>query len=445
MLGKMGSWVLILSFLFGPFCFAEEIPQMSAEQFYLNQESAAKFASLRKAAKKSFKGILLYPDDIRNSVLELSQYPDLIALLKNEKYLNESEFEKLLKEKPAEVKGAIDKLKAYPEIIRIMDENMVVSALLGEMVKDKKEETVQVIKRLSDSVQQGHVKAVNAWTEQMQKDPKAVQELQAAADAYAKQNKLPSPNQPMTAAQAAANPNPYGYYVDEKNTVVIQDMPSSDMMRFMMLNQTMYMMLFATAMNHHSVFDDDYYWDYYDDHFNERQDALNGISDGLDDLNNNIDEIQENRQEAREEAKEKWQEKKDDWKDRKDGSTTVQDKLQDRRDSADVKQRRETFQEKKQAAQLPAEIGSGKIQQLQNVAPVMQQVNAPNPVGQFPNVTFQPPSRQQQIERASQFHSGSWQQGSGVGNLASRAQSSRDFGEGLRGGGGAFSGVGRRR
>lgn len=184
-------------------CFAQQ-PEMSPDQLYLNQEATKKFGELRASAKSSFQGVLLYPDDIRNAVLEISQYPDLIMMFKNKKYLNEPEFEKLLKEKPDETQKAIEQLKAYPDILDILSKNIVITALLGEMVKEKKEETTQVIKRLSDAVQEGHTKSVEGWTEKLQSDPQAVTELQAASESYAKANNLPSPNIPMTAAQAPA-------------------------------------------------------------------------------------------------------------------------------------------------------------------------------------------------------------------------------------------------
>ena len=95
---KTISCIAILSLLYGPVGFAADAATPSPEQFYLNQASAEKFGELRKEAKGSFQGILLYPDDIRNSVLELTQYPELIALIKNKKVVNEKEFEKLLQE-----------------------------------------------------------------------------------------------------------------------------------------------------------------------------------------------------------------------------------------------------------------------------------------------------------------------------------------------------------
>lgn len=409
--------------------FAQQEAALSPEQFYLNQESSAKFASLRKSAKSSFQGILLYPDDIRNSVLELSQHPDLIAMIKNKKYLNEPEFNNLLKEKSEETQKAVENLKAYPEVIDILDRNIVVTALLGEMVKEKKENTLAVIKRLSDSVQAGHAKAVQDWTSKLEQDPQAVQELQAASEAYAKANHLPSPNQPMTAAQAASVPNPYGYYVNEKNTVIIQEMPSPDMTQYMMANQAMYMMLFAVAVSNHSAYHNGYYWnhydDYYEDNWNEYQDSVDNVGHQLEKINANIDESQANREEAKNER----EEKRNEWEDRGNQAENLPADAKEKWNSPEASQKREQAKENWNAGNKPANLDKSSFQQLK----------ASGFSGQRANVSSQPFSRQQQIGRAEQFHSGSW-------SGSSRGGSSRSFsGGGSRSGGGSsrsFSGSG---
>ena len=417
----------ILCLLWGPVSFAAEPAQLSPEQFYLNQASAEKFGELRKEAKGSFQGILLYPDDIRNAVLVLSQYPDLIALLDNKKVLDEKEFDKLLKEQPAEVRDAIEDLKAYPDVIGIMSDNIVVTALLGEMVRDKKEETFAVIKRLSDSVKAGNTEVVNAWTEKLQQDPKAVQELQAASEAYAKANNLPSPNKPMTAEQAAQAPTPYGYYVNEKNTVIIQQMPSQDVTSYMLANQMMYTMLFACMANNYYAHRNDYYWHYYDEHHEDWQNAVNNNTNAMNDLNNNIDEIQA----GRDQAKQDRQDKKDKWK---ENQPTPKQNLQDKRDNPGADQKGDRLQQGGVNNKLP---GNGP--QVNNGLPgsglsgQRDMISSAGGARDFSsarsNVSFQAPSRNQQISQASQFHSGSWSGASSRGGSGS-------FGGGSRGAGG---------
>jgi uncharacterized membrane protein YgcG len=448
----------ILGMLWGPTGFAQDTTKMSPEQFYLNQESAAKFGELRKAAKGSFQGILLYPDDIRNAVLEISQYPDVIVLIENKKVLNETEFENMLKAMPAELQSAVEQLKAYPEIIDILNKNIVVTSLLGEMVREKKETTIQVVKRLSDSVQQGHALTVDAWTQQMQDNPKAVEELQAAAEAYAKENNLPSPNQPVTSdGPVAAAANPYGYYVDKNNTVIIQDMPSSEVMNYTMANQAMYMMLFAAAVNNHSVFYDDYYWDHYEDEWNDNWDEynnnLNDIENQLGNINSNLDEMQKNW----ETKKNEWQQKKDDWQNNRPGNKpAVGDRMQqggrlDNNRPGDAGGRLQQGPGINNS--LPGESG-GRLQQgpgINNSLPgdsggrLQQGAGINNSLpgsggGNFAstrgNVGFQAPSRSQQINRASQYHSGSW----GGGGSGGGGRSFSGSGGGSRGGGGGGGG-----
>ncbi len=420
--------LMILCLFQGPACFAADPAPMSPEQFYLNQASAEKFGELRKEAQGSFQGILLYPDDIRNSVLVLSQYPDLIALIDNKKVLNEAEFDKLLKEQPAEVLAAIEDLKAYPEVIDIMDRNIVVTALLGEMVRDKKEETLAVVKRLSDSVKAGNTEVVNAWTQKLQQDPKAVQELQSASEAYAKANNLPSPNKPMTAEQAAQSPNPYGYYVNEKNTVIIQQMPSQDVTSYMLANQMMYTMLFACMANNYYAYRNDYYWHAYDEHHEDWQNAVNNNTNAMNNLNNNIDEIQA----GRDQAQQGRQEKKDAWKENHPQAGTRPGDLPAKGDRVNNG--------------LPGSGLSGQRDMISSAGGARDFSGARN------NVSFQAPSRNQQISQASQFHSGSWSGGGGSrggggggGSRGGGGGGSRGGGGGSRGGGGGGRGGGGRR
>lgn len=411
---KALCFVTAFGIFFTTHCFAQQAQNMTPEQAYLSQESAAKFESLRAAARSSYQGILLYPDDIRNSVLEVSQYPDLIVLLKNKEYVAQPQLDKYLSKMPRETKDAVNKLKAYPDVIDIMDKNIVVTSLLGEMVKEKKDTMIQVVKRMSDSVQQGHTKAVDAWTEKMQQNPQAVQELQSASEAYAKANNLPSPNKPTTAQQAEQSSNPYGYYVNEQNTVIIQEMPSDEMMQYMLVNQAMYAALFSVAVYHHSQFYGDYYWnsynEHYEDHWNEYQNNLNNISNGLNDLNANIDEAQANRQQAKDNAavkKEEFQGKKEDFQNKRAEADTRPSNAQSKLDTMNAAGRGQGLQQRGQA-------GTADM------------------AGQRPNVSYRSPSTQQQINRASQYHSGSWDQGS-------KAQSYQSRGGGSRGGG-SYSG-----
>ncbi len=442
------SFVAILGMVWGPVGFAADAAQMSPEQFYLNQASAEKFGELRKEAKGSFQGILLYPDDIRDSVLLLAQYPELVALIKNKKVLNEADFEKLLKEKPAEVQEAVKDLKAYPEVIDIMNKNIVVTALLGEMVQDKKEETLAVVKRLSDSVKQGNTEVVNAWTEKLQQDPKAVQELQTASEAYAKANNLPSPNKPMTAEQAAQNPNPYGYYVNEKNTVIIQQMPSQDVTAYMLANQMMYTMLFACMANNYYAHRNDYYWHAYDEHHEDWQNAVNNNTSAINDLNNNIDQIQA----GRDQNQQNRQDKVTDWKENHPDAGTRPSDRQAKMDTLNTTQRGDRLQQGGVNNSLPGEAGAGRFQQggINNTLPggagqrdMISSAGGARPSqldvsGSRSNVSFQAPSRNQQISQALQFHSGSWS-GGGGSRGGSGNYNRGGGGGGSRGGGGGGS------
>jgi uncharacterized membrane protein YgcG len=386
---------------------------MTPEQFYLNQASAEKFASLRKAARSSFYGILLYPKDIRDAVLELSKYPDLLFSLGDKEKV---------KTYPEPAQQAVKTLEGYSDVTGIMKQHLVVSALLGEVYKEKGQEIVDVVDRLSVTVNQNHEAAVRSWTEKLEKDPEALKELQRAAEAYAKENKLPSPNQPQPASQGTQVThvyNQYGYYVNPQGQVVVNDLPSSEMMNYMMLNSLVYFALTAAVVSHHGHYHEDYYWEMYDDAWNRYEDYWD---EQMNDLEDQIDEIAGDREDKRQEYQERVDE---------------------------IKQEREERQQGRQERPA-AQPATERLQQRPSptAQPAWQQGGAGS------KVKFDPPSRDFQVNRARDFHSQSWGQRGGGGGFqrsgggASSGGFQRSGGGSFGGGarsGSSFSGGGRRR
>jgi len=302
--------------------------QPSPEQTYLRNAAEEQFGSMRESAQKSFRGILLYPEDIQVALLELSQHPELVVLMNETKVVNEEKFKKKLEEYPEETQEASQKLKEYLEIVRIMNKHLVVTTTLGEIYKKDKEVTTQVMMRLGKATHAENEEAAQAWTNRLDEDPKTLEELKKAAGAHAKENNLPNPNQPVSQQQMGDVTNiynNYGYYVDPKGQTVVYGMPSQDFMSYMMLQQTTYMLLFSSMAWHHHHYSGGHYWYAYDDYWEDRyddyenswndyNDSLNGVESGLNELNQNIGEIQD----GIADRQDQWQDKKDDWKDQRD-------------------------------------------------------------------------------------------------------------------------------
>ena len=83
--------------------FAQTQAQVSPEQIYLRNAAEEQFGSMRESARKSFRGILLYPEDIQEALLEVSQHPELVVLMNQKTLLKEEAFKEKLGEYPAVV------------------------------------------------------------------------------------------------------------------------------------------------------------------------------------------------------------------------------------------------------------------------------------------------------------------------------------------------------
>lgn len=397
--------------------FAQTQTPENPDRVFLQQAVSAKFENLRSSAKSAYSGILLYPKDVRDSVLELSQYPDLVLKMGEKKGAAPAD----VSQYPAEAQAAAKVLAQQKQVIAIMKGNLVVTSLLGEVVKDKKKEVMQAVDRLSESVDKESEASAKEWTEELQKNPEAVKQLQEAAATYAKENNLPDPNQPVSSDQVnnVTNVyNQYGYYVAPSGSVVVYDMPSQEVMNYMIARTAMWATLYGVIYHHHHMYYGGYYWnsydDYWEDHADQINDSLNGIEDNLDDINKNLDEIQD-----------KADDRRDQWQDRKD---EVQPKVEEKRDAWETR-KNET---------LPATADNLKAKDINRPAnlPATKEMGPSRVPAARPsqNISYRSPSTQQRIGSASNIHSKSW-------SSASRGSSS--YSRGTSGGSRSYSGGSR--
>jgi len=467
MLKTIGLYFLAITLTLSPTFGFAQMSQMTPEQLYLRKSATDEFESLRQAARSSFYGILLYPEDIQGALLELSQHPELVVLINQNTLLKEEEFEKKLAEYPEETKEAIEKLEEYIEIVRIMNKHIVVTTILGEIYKKDKEAITQVIKRLGKTISGQHEEAAQAWTNRLDEDPETLKQLQEAADAYAKENDLPNPNDPVSKDQMGNVTNVYnnyGYYVDPKGQTVVYGMPSQDFMSYMMINQTMYFMLYSSMAWHHHHYYDDYYWyandDYWDDNKDYWRNKAEDIDSDIEKVGNELEELNDRLDTIGEDAKDRWGDKKEEFGDRRE-------EAKEKWNSEEALQKREQAKEK-----WGSEEGLQKRQELKDDFSSNERVanwnreqsNLAQRVGteerrfssqsmsqwdrsydrsfnrrdgsgfgqRSGNTSFSSLNRSQRISQASQRHSGSW--GSRSSNRGSSG--SRNFNRSGGGGGG---------
>ncbi|MHC4690338.1 MAG: hypothetical protein ACYS5F_11990, partial [Planctomycetota bacterium] len=76
MLSEKGIFIIALAL---SICIA--CASMAQDREFLNQQVEMKFEQMREDGRQAFRGVLFYPADVRKAVLELSQYPELVAKL----------------------------------------------------------------------------------------------------------------------------------------------------------------------------------------------------------------------------------------------------------------------------------------------------------------------------------------------------------------------------
>ncbi len=397
--------------------------ETNPDRLFLQQAISDKYEALRGSARGAYSGILLYPKDVRDSVLEVAQYPDLVIDLSEAKGAVPADISKY----PAQAQEAAKILAPQKKTVAIMKDNLVMTALLGEVVKENKEKVVQAVDRLSQSVEKENDESTKAWAAMLARNPDALKQLQTAGAAYAKANNQPDPNQPVTPDQVTNVTNiynQYGYYVQPNGQVVVYDMFSQEVMSYTVANAAMFTLLVAIIYDNHEHYYGGYYWHAYDDYWthNDYEDYWNSKVDVIDDdlkaiegqleeINNHIDN-----------AKEKIDDKRQDWQNRKDDLAPKVDQAKEKWNSDQAVQNREAVKQRVESS--PRDINAFTDSNRNNAS-------------------YQPASREQRIGSASDMHANAW--AGSRGSSSFNRGGSYGGGSMSRGGGGGRSGGGGRR
>ncbi|MHC4758842.1 MAG: hypothetical protein ACYTE8_09305, partial [Planctomycetota bacterium] len=195
---------------------------------YLNQLVESKFSQMREDGRQAFGGILFYPSDVREAVLELSQYPELVAKLSFIKNRSLSEAvikaDDVIKDYPEEAKAAAKTLNFYPEILDIMQQNLVMTGLIGAVYSDDKATIKETVNRLAENTNQEYNESVDDWAEILDDEPELIEELQAAQAGYAEWVAQPSTIQTYGNVQDYYCDD-YGYYISDDGMPTVYGLP----------------------------------------------------------------------------------------------------------------------------------------------------------------------------------------------------------------------------
>lgn len=190
-------------------------------------------------ARESLRGLALYPRDVREAILELSQYPDLVTKLATLKSLDNKSVDPVLATYPAAARAPARVLVQYPEVLQVMAQHPALTAVVGKVYALRKDE----FKKLLDAQEQTNSKSVEAWSQRLEENPEAMEQLIAAVKEFAKQAG-------QTAAQAAeastaggSTSQPYyfygGFYTTPTATAVYA-VPTGELAAYVLANADEY-------------------------------------------------------------------------------------------------------------------------------------------------------------------------------------------------------------
>jgi hypothetical protein len=204
---------------------------IAQDREYLNQQVELKFQQMRQDSREAFRGILFYPADVRKAVLELAQYPELVAKLafiKN-RSLSASVVKQddVIQDYPNEAKEAAKTLSFYPDVMDIMQQNIVMTGLIGAVYADDKTTILDAVNRLAENSSTEHDEAVDEWAQILEDEPEIIAEMQAAQKDYTNYYQSPPASGYVDGPinQRTDYCDDYGYYMSDDGVPTVYDLP----------------------------------------------------------------------------------------------------------------------------------------------------------------------------------------------------------------------------
>lgn len=179
----------------------------------------------------SFRAVARFPDDVRNAILELSQYPRVVQTLGEAANLDAEQITQLTREYKEDVRNAATRLASVPEAIDVMAANLEVTTLLGTIYTAHGDAIVEAADRLHEELVTADAKAFLRWSELLDDNEKARDELVAAADDYAAEHSVEAANRASSE---------FGFEVTPTFEPVFYALPAYQPVRYVLSNANHY-------------------------------------------------------------------------------------------------------------------------------------------------------------------------------------------------------------
>jgi len=169
-----------------------------------------------KLSKKSIKEVSEgYPEDIQKIALDLGRKNyDQIKAIQSIHDWAEQQFERITRSLPLPAQTAFGKLIKTPEVLSTLSQNMTLTQSLGTAYKEDASGVVSYLDTRSEKIQKENAEATAEWERELEKNPKALEEMQKAGKVYAKEQGLDIYEVPANTDvnTVYVNINPYPYW-----------------------------------------------------------------------------------------------------------------------------------------------------------------------------------------------------------------------------------------
>ncbi len=424
-------------------------PAASEEKDEIEERLQEVLTDLRSDGRTASRPLLLYPEDVRDAVLEISQEPALIVRLRDSVRAGRGDVDALTADHPISIRRAAQTLVAEPEILEILEENLLLAGLIGSMYEDDPIGLKKIVDERAELAEKREQEAVEAWRKRLEENPEAMKEMEAARVAYEKDvvEKDSGDGVKSGGAESAT-----GTTTSSGGKTTVYGTPSYSYSVYVMSYPYMYPSL-SSQMYYYSVDWADYWDDTWDDYWAQRNAAREDWQDHLNEGREDRQTHRDERREEREGEERRGSRREDlsqsgnggmnqavkDWKE-SNGDSLPEDffkndgKLADRFKSYGEADRR--FREGVRSGEYRASDRSKTLRELQRreARPAPRRQTTPqlaaNPRREGSKLETGRMSRSQRMDRARSTHRTSW-------GSSSRSRGSRgSYGGGRRGGGG---------
>jgi len=228
---------------------------VAQEQEYLQSQMEEQLEQMRASGQSAFRGVLLYPQEVREAVLELAQHPELVVKLLFFTKTSDKPVNKLyevLGSYPKEAQEAGKLMVNYPDVLKIMQAHLTLTGLMGAVYQNDKATVLELVNLMAEKAKKGHDEAIDAWAERLDDNPEAVEQLLAALKAYADET-----------GQSEELSDDTGAAVTDANELEISGLPDVNFVTYTLDNSEQYPYLTEEMLEYYEDYFDDDYFDYY--------------------------------------------------------------------------------------------------------------------------------------------------------------------------------------